>query len=322
LRHSPSLFAESVGGRLDPAGLRTERLAGPNPASVLPPPTLQFVEANFLQNVTAAPNDPSYPAQWSLNNTGQDGGIAGADIDAEQAWGIQTGSGSVTVAVIDTGVSYSHPDLQANMWTNAADACGNLVDDDGNTYIDDCRGWNFVAGTNDPSDDNGHGTHVAGIVGAAGNNLTGVSGVAWSVKLMPIKVFNSVGTGDNFHIQKGIEYAISKGAKIINYSAGGTTETEGISTAIVAARSAGIRGLVADTKRPRERVSFRGTRLPSRSRCHFLIVKLNSICSKPPTQKHHSREQMRGDRLAQRSNHQPTADAEEKAGLESRDRLR
>ncbi len=203
-------------------------------------PFVDFATPNYLQSVTAVPNDPSYPAQWSLNNTAQDGGIPGADIKAQQAWDIQTGSASITVAVIDTGVSYSHPDLQANVWANPFDDCGALTDD-GDIYTNDCRGWNFVAGTNDPNDDNGHGTHVAGIVGATGNNAAGISGVAWSVKLVPIKVFNSGGTGDDFHIEKGIDYAILKGARIINYSAGsGSTEIPGIKRAIGSARDAGI----------------------------------------------------------------------------------
>jgi subtilisin family serine protease len=203
-------------------------------------PFVRFAEPNYLMGVKVAPNDPSYSAQWSLNNTGQDGGIAGADIKAPQAWDIQTGSASITVAVLDTGVNYSHPDLQANIWTNPFDDCGGLTDD-GDIYNNDCRGWNFVAGTNDPNDDNGHGTHVAGIIGAVGNNSAGISGVAWSVRILPVKVFPSGGVfGQSFQIAQGMDYAVVKGAKIINYSAGDTIESQGITTAIGDARDHGV----------------------------------------------------------------------------------
>ena len=122
---------------------------------------------------TVIPNDPSFPAQWNLHNTGQNGGTPGADIKAAEAWSITTGSKDVVVAVIDTGVDYTHQDLAANMWRNEADCNNNGIDDDGNGYVDDCYGIDTFNDDSDPMDDNDHGTHVAGIIGAVGNNGRG-----------------------------------------------------------------------------------------------------------------------------------------------------
>ncbi|HPK06103.1 MAG TPA: S8 family serine peptidase, partial [Bacteroidales bacterium] len=125
---------------------------------------------------------------WGLENTGQTPfyGKIGVDIKAPLAWGATTGSSSVVIALIDTGVDYSHPDLSSNIWQNPGEY-SNGADDDGNGYIDDIRGWNFVSKNNDPMDDNGHGTHCAGTMAAVGNNGIGVTGVSWNTKIMPLK---------------------------------------------------------------------------------------------------------------------------------------
>ena len=123
------------------------------------------------------PNDPSFGSLYGLHNVGQSGGTVDADIDATEAWQISTGSQDVVVGVIDTGIDYTHPDLVDNIWVNPGEIPGNGVDDDGNGFVDDVHGYDFVNNDGDPFDDEGHGTHVAGTIGATGNNGVGVVGV-------------------------------------------------------------------------------------------------------------------------------------------------
>ena len=172
--------------------------------------TIDFVEPNFVRTISALPNDPSFSSLWGLENTGQPGGqegwdftgglptvgVIGADIDAPSAWDVTTGSSNVVVAVIDTGVDYTHEDLAANMWRNPGEIAGNNIDDDGNGFVDDVFGWDFGSNDNDPNDDSadpGHGTHVAGTIGAAGNNGVGVTGVNWNVGIMALKIADDAG---------------------------------------------------------------------------------------------------------------------------------
>src|SRR2546423_4529615 len=131
------------------------------------------------------PNDFRYAdgLLWALHNTGIYGGTSGADIDAPNGWDIQNTAANIVVAVIDTGVRYTHEDLAANMWVNPGEIPGNGIDDDGDGYVDDVHGINALANTGDPNDDHGHGTHVSGIIGAAANNDVGVVGVAWKVQI-------------------------------------------------------------------------------------------------------------------------------------------
>jgi len=158
-------------------------------------PRVLYAEPDYRVQMTLAPNDPQFVSQWALDNTGQTGGTPDADIDAPGAWNVTTGTSSTIVAVIDTGVDYNHPDLAANMWVNAREIAGNGVDDDENGFVDDVRGWNFVRNTNDPMDDQGHGTHVAGTIGAVGDNGVGVAGVNWNVRIMAVKFLDSSGSG-------------------------------------------------------------------------------------------------------------------------------
>ena len=141
-------------------------------------------EPNAVLYTSATPNDPSYTQLYGLNNTGQTGGTADADIDAPEAWDLSTGSRSIVVGVIDTGVDYNHPDLAANIWTNPDEIPGDGIDNDHDGFVDDVHGYDFVNNDGDPMDDHGHGTHVAGTIAAAGNNGKGVTGVNWASSIM------------------------------------------------------------------------------------------------------------------------------------------
>jgi subtilisin family serine protease len=146
-----------------------------------------LVEPDYLVRIAATPNDRNYSQLWGMHNTGQSGGTLDADIDAPEAWDNFTGSADVLVGIIDTGLSYTHPDLVNNMWTNPAEIPGNLIDDDGNGYVDDVRGWDFYGNDKNPDDLNGHGTHCAGTIGAEGNNGIGVAGVTWYVSMVALR---------------------------------------------------------------------------------------------------------------------------------------
>ena len=184
------------------------------------------------------PNDPSFPSLWGLHNTGQTGGIADADIDALEAWDIQTG-GNVVVAVIDTGVDYNHEDLVDNMWTNPGEIPGNSFDDDGNGYVDDVYGWDFAYGDNDPMDGHSHGTHCAGTIAGVGNNGIGVVGVSWSAKIMAIKFLDDTGSGWSSDAVSAIEYAVLMGAQLTSNSWGGGGYSQTLRDTIAAAGAEG-----------------------------------------------------------------------------------
>jgi len=207
-------------------------------------PDVEFAEPNYIYSldnfkvdniITAAEaakmeatsmvtvNDPLYSQQTGITQTNID--------DVWDTYG--TGDRSQIVAVIDTGVDYTHPDLIDNIWVNTAELNGITgFDDDGNGYIDDVRGWDFINVDNTPLDDNIHGTHVAGVIGAVGNNGIGIAGAAWNVQIMPIKVMQSTGVGNITDIAAGIEYAANNGATIINMSIGGYGESATMQAAL------------------------------------------------------------------------------------------
>jgi subtilisin family serine protease/outer membrane protein assembly factor BamB len=181
----------------------------------------EYVQADSLRRTLATPNDPNFNRQWPLFNNGANNGIAGADIKAPAGWDVRTDAAEIIVAVIDTGVRLDHPDLVANLWRNPLEIPGNGRDDDGNGYVDDVHGINAINGTGTPTDDTGHGTHVAGIIGAVGNNGLGISGVAWRVRIMPLKFLGGIaGRGSTSDAIECIDYAIRQGAHIINASYG------------------------------------------------------------------------------------------------------
>jgi serine protease len=201
---------------------------------------VEYAQFDFRVQIAATPNDPRYSSQWGLNNIAQTGGLNDADIDAPEAWNTTTGSRSIIVGVIDTGIDYNHPDLAANIWRNTREIAGNGIDDDANGFRDDIRGWDFRNNDADPFDDNAHGTHVAGIIGAVGNNGVGVTGVAWNVQLMPLKFLGADGSGSTSSAVSAINYAVANGAKILNNSWGGGGFSQALNDAVARARAAGV----------------------------------------------------------------------------------
>ena len=186
------------------------------------------LDAESYYEEAVIPNDEYFDLQWHLINSGQAGGLDNEDILAPEAWSRRSTSPNITVAVIDTGIQLDHPDLINNIWINSDEIYGNGFDDDGNGYVDDSYGWNFPASSPVPFADE-HGTHVAGIIGAEGNNGIGVTGVSWDVQIMPLDVFNGAkGASDN-DIINAIYYAANNGADVINMSLGQTVENANLS---------------------------------------------------------------------------------------------
>ncbi len=197
-----------------------------------------FAEPDYRVSIAATFEDPFYDNLWGLNNTGQTGGTFDADIDAPEAWEVTTGSSSTLVAVIDTGIDYTHPDLAANIWTNPGEIPGDGIDNDGNGFVDDVHGYDFVNNDGDPMDDHGHGTHVAGTIGALNNGI-GVVGVSPNVQLMAVKFLGASGSGYLTDAIRGLDYAVQMGAKISNNSWTGGGFTQSLYDAIERAQQAG-----------------------------------------------------------------------------------
>lgn len=216
---------------------------------------VEYVEPNYIYRVNGTsgsavlPNDADLNKLWGMVNTGQtvDGdmgpviGKVGVDINANEAWKIETGSSDILVAVIDTGVNWSHPDLAENIFNNEAEINGKPgVDDDGNGCIDDLHGCDFANNDGDPMDVFGHGTHVSGTIGAKGNNGVGVTGVNWNVKILPVRFLGDDGSGTLENAIKSIDYSTKMGAKIMSNSWGGGGFSQALLESIQRAKQAGI----------------------------------------------------------------------------------
>ncbi len=215
-------------------------------------PDVEYAEPNYIVRAHAPsqvfPDDPFFSTRlWGLHN-----GSSDADIDAPEAWGLTTGSDSVVIAVIDSGIAVDHPDLKTNIWINSGETdCGNAIDDDLNGYVDDCNGWDFLNDDNDPNDFFGHGTHVAGTIAAQGNNSTGITGVMWQAEIMALRFLGIHGSGTTADAIAAILYADANGADIINLSWGGTGFSQALkdtidATSAVVVCSAGNEGLNSD----------------------------------------------------------------------------
>lgn len=190
-----------------------------------------------------SPNDPMFSEQWALNNAGQNGGKQKADIDALKAWLKTKGSKKVVVAVLDSGVDYTHLDLVSNIWIRPENIPQYKDDELG--VINDINGFNSAVNFDDPMDDNGHGTHCAGIIGAKGNNQLGITGINWDVEIMPLKFLGRGGFGSTKDAIEAINYAIDRKQKgvnirVINASWGSTAYSKALEDAIRAAGEAGI----------------------------------------------------------------------------------
>ena len=225
------------------SGALLVRLAAPTAATAVDRhagnPILAYIEPNFVYAAALVPNESWFSQQWSLLNTGQTGGTPGADIHATSAWDLATGLPSVVVGVIDSGIDLAHPDLAANLYVNPDEIPGNGVDDDANGFIDDVHGWDFVNDDNDPQDDNGHGTLMAGIAGAVANNGVGIAGVCWRVSLLPIKFLDDGGFGTTADAIRALDYAVTMGVPITNNAWGGGAFSQALLDAILAAEQAG-----------------------------------------------------------------------------------
>ncbi len=208
-------------------------------------PFVQYAEPNYLLSLFSTPNDKFFNKQYGLHNTGQEiwlgiYGTEDADIDAPEAWDIETGSQDVTIAIIDTGVDYTHPDLEGNIWINEEEIADNGIDDDNNGYIDDRIGWDFVgesisnpAPDNDPLDDYGHGTHCSGIASAVTDNGIGVAGTSWNCKIMCLRAAGTIlGKLNSDAAVESIVYATDNGADVISMSWGSTSPKNSIKDAL------------------------------------------------------------------------------------------
>ena len=193
-------------------------------------PAIAWAEPDYLAYAAeTTPNDPLLPGQWGLDK-----------IEASTAWDVVTGTETVVIAVVDSGIDTTHPDLVANLWNNPGEIPDNGVDDDNNGYIDDVQGWNFVSGSNDIFDGNGHGTQVAGVLAAVTDNGQGIAGVCWNCRVMPVKVMAVSGVSNYSDIALGVEYAADKGAHVINLSLGGYAYSNALQEAITYAVDKGV----------------------------------------------------------------------------------
>ena len=217
-------FSSIRGGRLVVVRPRSGRATGALRKRLARRSEVAYAEPDFFQFASTTPDDPFYSLQYALVDSPDD-----HDIDAPTAWG--TRSSCAKVAILDTGIDTDHPDLKSNVY-KSEDKPNNGKDDDKNGYVDDTYGYNTINGKGSGEDDDGHGTHVSGIVGGRGNNDVGVSGTCWSTKLLAVKFMNSKGKGSTSDAIAGIDYAVKQGFKIINCSFGSSSKSSSLHDAV------------------------------------------------------------------------------------------
>jgi subtilisin family serine protease len=206
-------------------------------------PRVEYAQPNVYRQAFATPNDPLFAEQWMFHNTGQivnqTQGVAGAGIHTPEAWDRTTGSQDVKVAVIDSGVTFTAPDLAPNLWHNPGETGdgkeSNGVDDDHNGFVDDWRGWDFVQGDNEPLDNHGHGTAVTSILAARGNDGVGIAGTTWKASVIPVRALDNDAGAICDELASALAYAVKVGARIVNFSGGGVLECKPEEDAIAAA---------------------------------------------------------------------------------------
>lgn len=202
-------------------------------------PGVMYAQVDHAVAAQVQPDDARYLEQWNMPR-----------IRMPEAWNVITDTSNLIIATIDTGIDLQHPDLRDQLWTNPGEIAGNGVDDDGNGYIDDIHGWHFYqvysGGQALPQDNgllddvNGHGTHVAGIIAAAGNNAQGVAGVAWRARLMPVRVLDNDAVGWESDVVRGLQYAVANGANVVNLSLGLATPGPALAEAVAQAEAQGV----------------------------------------------------------------------------------
>lgn len=222
-------------------------------ASLAAHPEIEYIEPNYIITINARraelPTDAQFSKQWGLVNTGKNSGgifssgLKGEDVNVLKAWDITKGAEGdkmIKIAVIDTGVDYNHPDLKAQIDVNSAELSGTAgVDDDQNGFVDDVYGYDFANKDGNPMDGHGHGTHCAGVIGAAHNGI-GIAGVMKNVKILPIKFLSDSGSGETIDAIASIDYAIKRGVHVMSNSWGGGEKEQALQDAITAAEAAGI----------------------------------------------------------------------------------
>ena len=198
---------------------------------------VRFAERDFLVTGSGVPNDPLFANQYALDQT------SGRDVAAPETW--DRSSACSKVAVLDSGVDKDHPDLRPNLWVNKNEKSGNGKDDDDNGYVDDYYGADVLDHKGSGLDANGHGTHVAGIIGAKGNNGVGVSGICWTASVMSVRFLDERGRGGSADAVDAIDYAVRMGAKVVNCSFGSSSKSSALQSAVIRAKEAGVLLVVA-----------------------------------------------------------------------------
>ena len=252
----PRAAASLPGSSIAP-GIRLVRGTAPSARRLRRLPGVRWVEPNrrFYASSVASPTDPLFARQWALRSARVRG-----------AW-LATVGGEVPVAVLDSGLDFSNPDLAQNVWTNAGEVPGNRIDDDDNGFVDDVHGADTVSWDGDPSDGLGHGTGVASVIGAQGDNGVGISGVAWSVRLMPVKVLHDHGWATTASMVAGLRYALANGARIVNMSLNGREPSRALDEAVGQAEAQGVLVVTSagNDGANRDRVLSYPASLPSRA---------------------------------------------------------